>query len=252
MTTRAHSLAPILAAVGAALALSTPADAIVVAGRDPMARPDHAWIGSWNGSTAVAIAPSWILTAKHVGGFPGLTYTIQGESFVAAEVIPHPTLDVELIRVDGILPGFHRLGDQPQRGDLVVLGGMGVTAGADFELGGYDWTGPRGETWGANTVAFVGTYIGITFDAPGSEGNVPHEGIFAVNDSGGGLFTVGADGELELTGIAVSVFGWGASAWGTTAFSLSVTRWGDWAREITGDPDAPLASSVVAPPLEGQ
>lgn len=250
-----HATARSLLAAAAAFTLAPLAGGVVVSGRDPLPRPTNSYVASWNGSSAVAIAPTWLITAKHVGGSAGQGVWMNGLWYTAVEVVQHPSLDAMLVRVDPAtpLPGYHRLADAPLRNDPVLLGGMGVTAGNDVNLEsgerGYDWSGPRQETWAANTVSTVGSFIAINFSPPSDPTATPHEGIFAVNDSGAGLFTIAADGELELAGVAVSVFGWGMSVYGTTAFALSTARWADWARTIIGDPAEPVASSVVAPPV---
>lgn len=227
------------------LAWAPRAHGVVVAGHDPMERPLNGYVGTWNGSTAVCIGTNWIISAKHVGGSVGGYFTMRGVQYRAVEIVPHPTQDIELIRVAETLPGYHRLATGVTSGDVGVLGGCGVTGSANYD-NGYAWTGPRQETWGMNTIEGVGSLVSVRFDNPSDAGAVPHEATFAVNDSGAGLFVYGSDGSLELAGVAVSVTGFGSSVYGTWAFSVNLTGLRNWVLPIA-DPGAPITSSVEAP-----
>ncbi len=221
------------------------AHGVVVAGHDPMQRPLNGYVGSWNGSSAVCIGPNWIISAKHVGGSVGGFFTMRGVQYRAVEIVPHPSQDIELIRVAETLPGYHRIATGVTSGDVGVLGGCGVT-GAPTYNNGYAWTGPHQETWGMNTIEGVGSLISVRFDNPASAEAVPNEAIFAVNDSGAGLFVYAADGSLELAGVAVSVTGFGSSVYGNWAFSVKLDSLRTWILPIA-DPGAPITSSVEAP-----
>ncbi len=238
-----------IAAVGviAAAAYAPRAEGVVVTGLSPMARPADGWVGSWNGSSCVAVGRYWFVTAKHVGGSVGQNVTMRGVEYRSVEVRPHPMYDVQLIRVAEEVPGYHKLAMNVGVGDPVVIGGHGVTGAAALpSYAGYDWNGPRQEAWGANVIEGDGNLLAIRFDAPVSSSAVPSEAIFAVNDSGGGLFTFGADGSLELAGIAVSVTNFGASPWSTTGFALNIDMYRLWMQPIV-DPTAPISSGTGAP-----
>jgi hypothetical protein len=132
-------------------------------------------------------------------------------------------------------------------GDPCVLGGFGATAGASLSNNsGFDWSGPHVETWGANMIDGEGALLAVRFDPPTSDWAVPHEAIFAVNDSGAGLFVYGLDGSLQLAGIGVSVLGWGSSQYSSTAFALNIDLVRNWMGPIV-DPTQPLSSAVAAP-----
>jgi len=234
-----------LVAALAALAYAGHAEGVVTA--DPMERPSDGWIGAFNGSSCVAVGPYWFVSAKHVGGVVGGYVVMRGIWYRVVEIDEHPTYDVELIRVAEELPGYHHLAEQASLGDPCVLGGLGVTAGAPLPDGsGFDWGGPHEETWGANTIEGDGLMLSIRFDSPLSSYAVAHEAIFAVNDSGGGLFVYGSDGSLQLAGIAVSVMNWGSAQYGNSAFALSVQLFGNWMMPIV-DPSQPVSSGVEAP-----
>lgn len=227
------------------LAWAPSARGVVVVNNSPMDEPLNGYVGSWNGSSAVCISPNWIISAKHVGGNVGGYFSMRGVQYRAVEIVEHPTQDIELIRVAGTLPGYHRLATGVTPGDVGVLGGWGVTGSATYN-NGYAWSGPRRETWGMNTIEGVGSLMTVRFDNPGAPEAVPHEAIFAVNDSGAGLFVYAADGSLELAGVAVSVTGFGSSAYGNWAFSVNLDGLRNWILPIA-DPGAPITSSVEAP-----
>jgi hypothetical protein len=195
----------------------------------------------------VAIGPFWAVTARHVGGVVGSNVYMRGNAYRVVEIVPHPLYDVALVRVAEELPGYHRLASAVHLDDPCVLGGYGASAGASLPGStGFDWTGPHVEVWGENVIEGEGNLLAIRFDGPSSNLAVPHEAIFAVNDSGAGLFVWGSDGAMELAGIAVSVTGWGNSQYGSAAFALSVELFRAWMAPIV-DPTTPISSAVEAP-----
>lgn len=238
-------LREILPAAAVLATVIQPAHAIVVANNDPMPAPLDGYVGTWNGSSAVCIAPNWIVSARHVNGVVGGMFTMRGRQYRAVEIRQHPTQDIQLIRVAETLPGYHMLATGVSAGDPVILGGWGVTNGNPV-TNGYDWTGPRRETWGANTIQTTGSFHVIRFDDPASPSAVPHEAIFAVNDSGAGLFVVAPDGSLQLAGIANSVTGFGQSVYGNSAFCLNLEIVRAWIQPIAS-PGAAIDSSMAAP-----
>jgi hypothetical protein len=218
------------------------------------------YVASWNGASAVAIAPHWLISAAHVGGGPGLEAVLGGEPFAADRVVRSRTEDILLIHVEKPLPGWHTLAAWSgglERGGVVagqrvMLGGMGYRAGSPLPGGGgVDWSGGPGEAWGANIADAVGlSRILITLDPPGSAGAVPGEAMFSLLDSGGGLFVDGPDGSLELAGIAVSITSvFGQSRWGDRGYVVNLDSIAGWIRVVI-EPGHPAASSIP-PPAEG-
>ena len=239
-----------LLGLGVLGASALPAAAIVVEGMTSMPLPFgvEGHIGSWNGSSGVPIGPHWLITAKHTGGFVPMYFIMNGHWHTAVEIRDHPTLDLRMVRVAEAFPGWHRIATGVANGDPCVLGGWGVTAGAPLAGGnGYTWGGPHGETWGANVVFSSSTaMLGIRFDAPGTGDAVPYEAMFAVNDPGCGLFTWGADGQLEVAAIAVSVSGYGQASYGQFGYAIRLEPVRDWIMAVA-DPSVPMLSSVIAP-----
>jgi hypothetical protein len=104
---------------------------------------------------------------------------------------------------------------------------------------GWDWSGPHFEVWGRNKIETAGSMLRVRFDAPDSASAVPHEGAFAINDSGAGLFVLGPNGQLQLAGTAVSVSGAGASAYGSSSYCVSLHAAQGWIDTITGGSNPP-------------
>jgi hypothetical protein len=195
----------------------------------------------------VAIAPQWFITAKHTGGAVNGWFLCNGTWHQAVEIREHPSMDLQMVRVAESFTNWHRIAEDVGPGDPCIIGGWGVTAGAAVDGGlGYTWGGPHQETWGANVVQNASAILSIRFDSPGTGNAVPYEAIFAVNDSGCGLFTWGADGQLELAAIAVSISGYGAAGYGQSGYAVTLDPLQSWIMEVA-DPEMPISSSVVAP-----
>ncbi|HMN40578.1 MAG TPA: hypothetical protein PKE29_07000 [Phycisphaerales bacterium] len=248
MATRSSVLVRIAvgaAALAACLAYAPRASGVVVA--DPIPLPLNGYVGAYGGSTCVAVGSFWVVTARHVGGSIGSYVWMRGTSYRVVEIVPHPIYDVQLVRVAEELPGYHRLAGSVRLNDPCVLGGWGATAGSSLPNNtGFDWSGPHIETWGENAIEGEGNLLAVRYDAPNSTLSVPHEAVFAVNDSGAGLFVWGGDGSMELAGIAISVTGWGNSTYGSAAFALSVELFRNWMAPIV-DPSTPISSALQAP-----
>ncbi len=245
---KAPKIVALCGACAVAAAVGGEAAAVVVVGGpgELTIRPQLGYIGSWNGASAVAIGPEWIISARHVGGSPGTMLTLEGRRYEAVEVFGHPTKDLLLARVSETLPGWHDLAPAALAGDEVVLGGMGFQAG-NFIGNGYDWSGGTGLAWGRNRLDAVGARMAITFDSRESPDAVEGEAIFTMLDSGGGVFLEGEDGELRLAGIAVSVSGpFGQSLFGSSAYAVNLDQVSAWILSHVR-PGEPIASSIAPP-----
>lgn len=239
--------AAIVIGAAACFAYAQPAEALIVEGMQSMPRPDNGWIGNFNGATGICVGPQWVMSAKHVGGQVGSWFILRGDAYQAIEEHPHPQLDISLYKMDRPLPGYHKIATTAALGDPVILGGFGYTAAAALtNNGGYDWNGPKQEMWGANVIEMEGSLWGVRFDRPSSAESVPYEAVYALSDSGGGLFVVGPDGSLQVAGMAVSVSGYGQAQYGAMGFCLNLTLFRNWILPIV-DPDTPIDSAIEAP-----
>ena len=233
------------AALLASLLYAASASAVITA--DPNPLPLNGYVGMFRGSSCVAVGNFWFVTARHTGDGTGQAILMRGNWYTVVETIPHPSLDVQLLRVAEAVPGYHRFASEVHYGDPCVLAGCGATAGASLPNNtGFDWNGPHVETWGENTIDGEGSLLAVRFDPPNSSAAVAHESVFAINDSGGGLFLPGPGGSLELAGIAVSVQGWGSAQYGAAAFCLNIDLFRNWMAPIV-DPTQSVSSGVEAP-----
>jgi hypothetical protein len=245
-------VAPVLMAFLVACA-STRAHALVVQGAQSMPRPPAGFIGRYNGSSGTPIAPQWLISAKHCGGGVGSGFQLRGENYTVIEAVQHATMDLQLLKVDRVMPGWHALAVSASVGQRVVLAGFGITAGAPLAGNtGYDWSGPRLETWGENRISFASSSLGTTFEAPGHANALPYESQPALNDSGGALFVADPNGTLRLAGVIVSVSGYGSAAYGSAGYSVSLTPQPvqDWIRSIVG-PLSIMTHDVASAPANG-
>lgn len=222
-----------LAALGAATLCTPNAEALVVHGA-PLAKPAKSYVGSWNGSSAVAIGPRAVVTAKHVQGLVTQRFTMNGVQYTVKAIHPHPSADMQIIELNNQLPGWHKLAVTPYPGQRTTICGMGYIAGAGTSQG-YAWSSTRAETWGMNTIDTVTTWYLVTrFD---NSVNNPSEAMFATFDSGGGVFIEQPDGSLAIAGIAVSVSSsTGFSAFGDRGYAVNVAAQAAWLAPFTAPP----------------
>lgn len=232
MSTKTFRFAAIAAAVPTFLTPS--ALAVVVFGGEGLDAPTNGFVGSWNGSSAVAVGDRWILTAAHVGGRERGRFEMFDERYRGVERFVNREADLALIRLNDLLPGWHAITGDVSRGDGVLLAGAGRIAG-DEVAGGYEWSRDRELTWGANVVESTRRgRIEVEFDAD-RRGSVEFEAGFAMNDSGGGVFTVSESGELLLAGIARGVSELGVTQRGSSSFAVLLSEHLDWINSILGE-----------------
>jgi hypothetical protein len=209
----------------------------------PEADPDAAvlppaeMVGAWGTTgSCVAIAPNYVLTAKHVSnGGEGTAIDIAGGTYVARHVVEHPTADLSVVRIastngapanlgsyarpynGGGELSFPSLMSDPARSGNVAIGGVGKIRGEGLYsqgvLYGYAWADnpDRDVHFGVNTVDKLvdGSEMMLLqadFDGPNDSEDTAGtiEGTPAVVDSGGGWFARQND-EWVLAGISRSI-----------------------------------------------
>lgn len=157
--------------------------------------------GNWKTCQGTPIAPKWFLTAKHIGGFVGETFTFQGKSYTAVARVLDPESDLALWGVSESFPEFADIYQrQDEIGKRLLVFGRGGQRGEpvllDSEVKG--WRRGQGGgfmRWGENIVDHIagvedtkpqilGELIGASFDRNG----LPNEAGLATCDSGGGMF----------------------------------------------------------------
>lgn len=170
------------------------------------------YVVRFNNSSAVAIAPHWLLTAAHVADDAGhSSVTVGGTTCNQDGEFYHPTADLALIRLDAPLPGSYDIYTsgysilRPQVA-MVGYGGVGTIPGPGTTNYTVSATGRGTQRWGTNKIDAVGSYTGgfgnlnqgfqMLFDTTDST----NEAGVGIGDSGGAVFYDDA-GTWKLAGI---------------------------------------------------
>src|ERR1043165_5565065 len=153
--------------------------------------------GIWGNFLGTPIAPTFFISAKHVGGTNGQEFVLNGFTYHTTAFFDDPTSDLRVWQVAETFPDYALLyaatnevnkhcvvfGRGTQRGAAVIV--SGVTNG--WQWGAGDGVG----RWGENDVASIaiggpsqGYFLRETFNR-GAGSNECH---LSVGDSGGALF----------------------------------------------------------------
>lgn len=194
----------------ALLVVALPAGALAII---PDFGPDNSYlgVGQLSGASCVAIAPNWVITAKHVGG---MNVLINGLSATAFERFDHADADISLLHFNETFTTYYTPDFANMLGSRATMVGYGSTGTPNAT--GITITGNAGiRRKAANTVDLLEsvTFDNIHFfdawiyDLDGPSGNgtlgagaVANEGGLWGGDSGGGWFTEG-NGAPRLVGI---------------------------------------------------
>ncbi|HAV64949.1 MAG TPA: hypothetical protein DCY13_21580 [Verrucomicrobiales bacterium] len=208
--------------------------------------------GLWNGFLGTPVSSRHFITARHIGGSVGQTFSFNGASYTTTAVHSNGT-DLNIWEVAETFSTFAPLytgGNETGRD--VVLFGRGTQRGAevwvDGELKGWQWGAADGALrWGENTVAGTyGSLIRFTFDQSAG-GNEVH---LSTGDSGGAIF-IEDGGIWKLAGINYAVDGpWKLTVDGPS-FNAAIFDRGGLYRGGTYYPDSPTdnPSSFYATPI---
>jgi hypothetical protein len=189
--------------------------------------------GEFGGFLGTPIASNYFITAKHIGGSVGQTFTFDGTAYTTTAVFPDPSSDLQIWRVAGTFPvhasiysggagselnlGLTVFGRGTQRGDALAVGN-------DSHLGGWLWgPGDGVQRWGTNVIDSIqndstyGKLLRAAFDVNGG----PNEAQLSSGDSGGAVFVFNAGANRwELAGINLAVDGpFSTSPSGTNPFN---------------------------------
>lgn len=230
-----RSVCALSATVLAALC-APPALAVVVRGGSANAfvAPADGFIGRWNGSSGVAIGRHWAITAKHNKGSVGQSFRMDDRDYAVDAIFRHPGADLMLVRTREEMSGWVPITRGVSVGQRVLMAGMGRTAGASMPGAGYDWTGRYSETWGENAIEWTGrNQFAMRYDV--NRAAMTREAGFAMNDSGGGVFTLLPDGSLSLAGVAFQVSRLGYTGAGTWSYAIDLRNYFGWISSLVGD-----------------
>lgn len=200
-------------------------------------------IGKYSFGTFIAIAPNWILTARHVAGTPIETTgfyaprTTNGDVYTITHTFERSPWDLILFRLSSGFVNYHQRyndGSIIPTGTNTLLGGWGQVPAVGAVV--VDNDGARAEKWGANILS-ANTFnipAGLnawttTFTNP-SAGGVASEGCACLHDSGGGIFILD-NGVWKLAGWITLGVGagssgvYGSSTCGGYMLSPEINNW---------------------------
>ena len=166
--------------------------------------------GRWGAFLGTPVAPRYFITAGHVGGSVGQTFSYRGKNYTTRASYDDPNSDLHIWQVDRnfadpIAPIYRGTGEV---GKQVVIYGRGSQRGSDVIVNnqrkGWRWGASDGlQSWGTNLVKSVvnggsgiGSVLFFSFDATGGR----NEGTLSSGDSGGGTF-VNDNGVWKLAGV---------------------------------------------------
>ncbi len=236
-----------LVTVLAIVALAGPSYAVILFGTadpstnttaptGPLANSGWQYEGQFGSFLGTVIASNYFVTAKHIGGNVGQTFTFNGTSYPTTAVFPDPSSDLQVWQVAGTFPIHAPLYSSAPGSEvnlnLVVFGrgtqrGNSVFVGNDSHLGGWLWgPGDEVERWGTNVVESIytdsnfGRLVRAAFDKSAG----PNEAHLSTGDSGGAVFIFNSTtNRWELAGINLGVDGsFSTSSSGTNPFNAAM------------------------------
>ena len=166
--------------------------------------------GRWGAFLGTPISPRHFITAGHVGGSVGQTFSYRGKTYTTRAMYDDPNTDLRIWQVDRNFadPYAQIYRGTAEVGKQVVIYGRGTQRGSDVYVNGqrkgWRWGASDGaQSWGTNVIksvvnggAGVGSVLHFTFDAAGGR----NEGTLSAFDSGGGTF-INDNGVWKLAGV---------------------------------------------------
>ena len=244
----------ILSAVALALVTVSTAQAIIVrhdVDDTEFLQPDGAYPAVFDvfdvfekrGGVGTLIAPSWAITAGHVGQDikPGHEMTIAGQTYSVKQVVLHPkwatsNREMALFQLDRPVQNVEPIplyDTSDEQGKIVTFVGRGDSGTgltkpvtADHKL--------RTAT---NRVERVEVdMLVFRFDAPEDENTTPLEGVSGPGDSGGPAL-IESSGVTKIAGLSVSSSGRPPGTYGNLEFYSRVSIDADWIQETMASED---------------
>jgi hypothetical protein len=175
--------------------------------------------GTWGNFLGTPISPNHFITAKHVGGSVGGTFTLGGDAYTTVQSFTDLSSDLRIWEISGSFSSWIDIYDKSDEvGKELFVVGRGTQRGAEVNVTGASATDLRGWKWGAsdnvkrwgeNEVHSIlpggsgGEQLYATFDRVGG---MTEEAHLSVGDSGGAAFIKDTDdGKWKLAGIHYAV-----------------------------------------------
>jgi hypothetical protein len=153
--------------------------------------------GFWGGFLGTPIAPSLLITAKHIDGSVGDAFLFHGARYVTTAFYDDPESDLRIWQVCRTFPAYAPLyKNRDEAGKRLIVLGRGTQRGEAVLVNGAlkGWRWGREDNalrWGENRVASVGQYVSgmadlirVAFDQAASV----NEACLSGGDSGGAVF----------------------------------------------------------------
>ena len=213
------------------------------------------WVGQWHGFAGTVFSQNQFLTARHIGGNIGDTFTLGGVDHVVTGMSWFG--DVAAWTFSDPVQSYAPMAQTPSEVGRYITAGYGMGNGAQVLVGdrlaGYEWAPADGGLhWGEVNVQGVGGWqlIGIfsKFDT------LRFDVSMAPGDSGSPIFAQQADGSWALAGVGSTIANQhnGMSLWGdpTTPYPLLDDGDRSYFADVTGQPLARewMASQVTPVP----
>lgn len=182
------------------------------------------WEGKFGNFIATAIAPHFIITAKHIGGASQFIY--RGVTYTVTASYPDPQSDLAIFQVAQTLPDYAELYSRSDEvGQRFFVVGRGTQRGlnriVNGDLVGWNWgSSDMVERWGENVVA-SSTGSGGLLRALFEQHGLTNEATLSAGDSGGGLF-INDGGRWKLAGINYDVDSFASGPDGGGSYSAAV------------------------------
>ncbi len=170
------------------------------------------YVGDWYSFLGTAIAPNYFISAKHIGGNVGGTFTLNGTSYTTTAYFEHTNADFRIWRVRGTFPAYAPLySRQDEMTRTALLIGRGTQRGAELNLTSQYNHPLKGWFWGAaDGVRRWGQSVVLTHQTEGVTGSdmllyafnssgVANQCAISSGDSGGAVF-LNDQGTWKLAG----------------------------------------------------
>ncbi|MCH8275488.1 MAG: hypothetical protein IH851_11940, partial [Armatimonadetes bacterium] len=231
---------------------------------------DYPWVGQFGDAggfdtTAVAVSPHWVMTARHTTGGMGSTDALfklqDGTTFSSVEIVRHPTDDIALVRMSDSMPGWYKpyfgAADLGATMTIVGYGVKGRMAAGEWE---FDWGTGGVKRFARNRATLsqfldlgsvrawwlIADFDGAGRDAFGDGGPVSDEGTLGAGDSGSAAL-IDVAGEWEVAGIGSWIGSVGGGQppphYGSIFGAVQVRKYEAWIRSIV--PETVLLDSFT-------
>jgi len=193
-------------------AMNRPASAVILADRaqrnitppkGTLLNSGWQWEGKWGPYLGTAISKFYFITAEHIGGSVGDSFTLNGVNYKTVATYDDPNSDLQMWKVDKPFSTWATMyKSSNEKGMGIVTFGRGTQRGGEVnvngQLKGWLWgTDDHVQSWGKNVIGGLATdkaddgttdVTGGRFFWTFDNNRAAYEGSLSTGDSGGGVF----------------------------------------------------------------